>query len=171
MARVLLNLWCIKFIHRINILVIVDEQTPKHQLNLLLKSCTRLIIVEKNSLRCMVAFSLLHIFFHAALEHFETSNTVDMKLKGQGIWSIFQNASVTNIIAVINKLYPLKVYVPLSHSTASLITQLLLQALLFWSPIKSQGQLLENISVHTTVHVPWEIFAYEHSYDVVWIQS
>ena len=100
-SGMLLNLWCIKFIHRINILLIVDERTPKHQLNLLLKSCTRLIIVEKNSLRCMVAFSLLHIFFHAALEHFETSNTVDMKLKGQGIWSIFQNASVTNIIAVI----------------------------------------------------------------------
>lgn len=27
------------------------------------------------------------------------------------------------------------------------------------------------ISVHTTVHVPWEIFAYENPYDVVWIQS
>ena len=43
----------------------------------------------------MIAFSVAHNFSHAALKHFEIPNTGDMKLKGQGIWSIFQNASVT----------------------------------------------------------------------------
>ena len=63
------------------------------------------------------------------------------------------------------KLYPMKVYMPLFHSIASLIIQPLLQALLFWSPIEGQCQLRqfyvsEIISVHTTVHVSLEIFTY-----------
>ena len=70
----------------------------------------------------VIAFSVVHTSSHAALRHFETPNTGDMKLKVQEIWSIFQNAFV---METLYKIAPLVSFCKIV-SIESCLIQLLL---------------------------------------------
>ena len=97
---------------------------------------------------------MVHNFSHGGLKHVETPSTGDMKLEGpRNLKHISKCFCDRKPPLSFSKIVSME---SVSHSTASLIIQPLLQALLLWSPIKGLYQLtqlsvLENISVHTTV--------------------